>query len=195
MATVHIPEKNQSITDPGEISEFLSPFGIRYEKWEVQGRLGSNANNEDILKAFEPEIEILKKEGGYVTADVINVSPETPGLDEMLARFDKEHTHSEDEVRFTVEGSGVFHIHPQSGPVFSVTVESGDLINVPNGTRHWFNLCHSRRIRCIRLFQETSGWAPHYIENSKHVDYQPICMGPQYFPKSDDGEIDSVVKL
>lgn len=195
MATVHIPDSNQTITDPVEINEFLSPFGIRYEKWDVEGRIGAAATDEEILAAYEPEIERLKKEGGYVTADVINVQPDTPGLDDMLAKFDKEHTHSEDEVRFTVEGSGVFHIHPEEGPVFSVTVESGDLMNVPNGTRHWFNLCSSRRIRCIRLFEDMSGWTPHYIEDSVHVDYEPLCMGPRYFPKGDGGEIDPVVKL
>ena len=179
MATVHVPDSNRSITDPVEINGFLAPFGIRYEKWDVEGRIGSAATDEEILNAYRPEIERLKAEGGYVTADVINVQSDTPGLDEMLAKFDKEHTHSEDEVRFTVEGSGVFHIHPDEGPVFSVTVEAGDLMNVPNGTRHWFNLCSSRRIRCIRLFEDMSGWTPHYMENSAHVNYAPLCMGPK----------------
>lgn len=195
MATVHIPDSNRSITDPVEINGFLAPFGIRYEKWDVEGRIGSAATDEEILNAYRPEIERLKAEGGYVTADVINVQSDTPGLDEMLAKFDKEHTHSEDEVRFTVEGSGVFHIHPDEGPVFSVTVEAGDLMNVPHGTRHWFNLCNSRRIRCIRLFEDMSGWTPHYMENSAHVNYEPLCMGPKYFPNDKGDDIDSVVKL
>ena len=195
MATVHVPDSNRSITDPVEINGFLAPFGIRYEKWDVEGRIGSAATDEEILNAYRPEIERLKAEGGYVTADVINVQSDTPGLDEMLAKFDKEHTHSEDGVRFTVEGSGVFHIHPDEGPVFSVTVEAGDLMNVPNGTRHWFNLCSSRRIRCIRLFEDMSGWTPHYMENSAHVNYAPLCMGPKYFPNDKGDDIDSVVKL
>ena len=195
MATVHVPDSNRSITDPVEINGFLAPFGIRYEKWDVEGRIGSAATDEEILNAYRPEIERLKAEGGYVTADVINVQSDTPGLDEMLAKFDKEHTHSEDEVRFTVEGSGVFHIHPNEGPVFSVTVEAGDLMNVPNGTRHWLNLCSSRRIRCIRLFEDMSGWTPHYMENSAHVNYAPLCMGPKYFPNDKGDDIDSVVKL
>ncbi|MCU0880397.1 MAG: cupin domain-containing protein, partial [Pirellulaceae bacterium] len=113
-----------------------------------------------------PEIERLKSAGGFLTADVINVSPATPGLDGMLAKFSKEHTHSEDEVRFTVKGSGVFHIHPENGPVFAIQVESGDLINVPAGTKHWFDLCSDKTIRCIRLFQDMSGWTPHYVEGA-----------------------------
>ena len=104
----------------------------------------------------------------------------THHLDAMLAKFAKEHTHSEDEVRFTVKGSGVFHIHPANGPVFAIQVESGDLINVPRGTKHWFDLCGDRTIRCIRLFQDISGWTPQYIEGGVHEGYAPLCLGSNY---------------
>jgi len=127
--------------------------------------------------------------------DVINVNPATPGLDEMLAKFDKEHTHSEDEVRFTVKGSGVFHIHPEGGPVFSITVESGDLVNVPQGTKHWFNLCSTKTIRCIRLFEDVSGWTPEYIAEGQHGNYAPVCMGPSYVQGDGEEGLDSPVKL
>jgi 1,2-dihydroxy-3-keto-5-methylthiopentene dioxygenase len=180
MAVVHIPAENRELTDVAEIREFLAPFGIWYENWDVAGRIGAAATNEEILAAYEPEINRLKREGGFVTADVINVNRDTPNLDVMLDKFNKEHTHSEDEVRFTVQGNGVFHIHPAGGPVFSVTVSSGDLINVPRGTKHWFNLCQDRHIRCIRLFEDMSGWAPHYVDQPVHADYAPLCLGPAY---------------
>ncbi len=180
MARVHVPEQNREISEVTEIRTFLKPFGIWYENWDVEGRIGPEATNEEILAAYAPEIDRLKREGGYVTADVINVNPQTPNLDTMLAKFDKEHTHSEDEIRFTVRGSGVFHIHPENGPVFSITVESGDLVNVPRGTKHWFNLCGDRTIRCIRLFEDMAGWTPHYIQESVHQDYAPLCLGPSY---------------
>jgi 1,2-dihydroxy-3-keto-5-methylthiopentene dioxygenase len=195
MAEVHIPEQDRKISDVEGIREFLKPFGIWYEKWEVEGRIGPDATNEEILEAYAPEIERLKKSCGFVTADVINVNPETPNLDAMLDRFNKEHTHSEDEVRFTVKGRGLFHIHPDGGPVFSVTVESGDLINVPNGTKHWFNLCDTRTIRCIRLFEDMAGWTPHYVEEAVHEGYAPLCMGPSYLPGNNSPSIDSVIKL
>ena len=143
MARIYIQDDNREITDVQEIRQCLEPHGIWYEKWDVAARVDETSTDQDILDAYQPEIDRLKAEHGFVTADVINVRPETPGLDEMLAKFDKEHTHDEDEVRYTVEGSGLFHIHPKSGPVFSVTVEAGDLINVPRGTRHWFNLCNT----------------------------------------------------
>ncbi len=182
MARIRIPDENRELTDVDEIRTFLQPFGIWYERWEVEGRIGPEATNEEILTAYAPEIERLKQAGGFVTADVINVNSQTPGLDGMLAKFSKEHTHSEDEVRFTVQGGGVFHIHPQGGPVFAVQVEAGDLINVPAGTQHWFDLCDDRTIRCIRLFQDASGWTPHYVENGVHERYTPLCLGPSYLP-------------
>ncbi len=195
MASVHIPDTDQTINDPVEIAEFLKSHGIIYEKWDVQGRIGANATNEEILEAFSPEIQRLKTEHGFVTADVINVTPDTPGLDDMLAKFDKEHYHTEDEVRFTVKGSGLFHINPDEGPVFSITVQAGDLISVPNGTRHWFNLCGDKTIRCIRLFEDMSGWTPLYQEEKSHEGYAPLCMGPEYVQQDLSGGIEPVVKL
>ena len=193
MARIRVQDENREITDPQEIREFLKPFSISYEKWDVEGRVGPEATNEEILDAYAPEIERLKEQGGFVTADVINVTPETPGLEDMLAKFNKEHTHSEDEVRFTIKGSGLFHIHPDNAPVFSIQVESGDLISVPTGTQHWFDLCDDRTIRCIRLFENTSGWTPHYVDNPVHKDYTPVCMGPAYL--SSASNIKPVVQI
>lgn len=195
MAEIHIPSEDRTISGVEAIRDFLRPHGIWYEKWEVEGRIGPDATNPEILEAYAPEIERLKKSGGFVTADVINVTPETPNLDAMLDRFNREHTHSEDEVRFTVKGRGLFHIHPATGPVFSVTVESGDLINVPRGTRHWFNLCSNRTIRCIRLFEDMSGWTPAYVDPSAHSGYAPLCMGPTYVRGNSDPAPASSVRL
>ena len=135
-----------------------------------------------MLAAYAPKIDELKRRGGYVTADVIDVKPDTPNLDAMLKRFSSEHWHDEDEVRLIVEGRGLFHIHPVDRPVFSLEVEAGDLIRVPRGTHHWFDLCGDRRIRAIRLFQDTSGWTPHYTESGEDAKFQPLCFGPSYIP-------------
>jgi len=186
MACITVPDEDRTITDPQEISEFLQPFGIWYEKWDVEGRISEEATNDEILDAYQGEIDNLKQQGGYQTADVINVSPETPGLDAMVAKFAKEHTHSEDEVRFTVKGRGVFHINPENAPVFGITIESGDLINVPSGTRHWFNLCEDKSIRCIRLFLDPAGWAPHYVDDPTHEKYAAVCWGPSHIAAADD---------
>ena len=180
MAVVLISDENRTITDKAAISEFLAPFGIYHETWPMEERVDPDAAPEAILKAYEAEIDVLKKQGGYVTADVISVSPATPNLDAMLAKFTMEHTHSEDEVRFILKGRGLFHIHPDQGPVFAIQVEAGDLINVPKGTKHWFHLCEDKTIRAIRLFQDMTGWTPAYIADGRHVQYAPVCWGPNY---------------
>lgn len=180
MASIRIPEQQRTIVGEQPIADFLAPFRMTYMRWPLEERVSPDASAEEILAAYAPEIETLKRAGGYVTADVINVSPETPNLDAMLNRFNKEHRHTEDEVRFIVKGAGLFHIHPDGGPVFAVTVEAGDLITVPAGTRHWFDLCQDRTIRAIRLFQDIAGWTPHYVEGGVHGDYQPLCWGPRY---------------
>lgn len=180
MAHLTIPDQARRLDAPAEIAAFLEPFGIWYERWDVDRGVGPDAANEEILAAYSPEIERLMSRGGYSTADVINVTADTPGLDAMLARFNQEHTHSDDEVRFIVKGRGVFHIHPANGPVFGIELEAGDLINVPAGTQHWFDLCQERMIRAIRLFKDASGWTPMYVADGVHAKYAPMCWGPQY---------------
>ncbi len=195
MAVVSIPDENRTISDADQIRTFLAPFGIWYEQWDLgEPRVSPEATSEQILEAYKPEIDRLKAQGGYVTADVINVTPETPNLQALLDKFNKEHTHSEDEVRFIVKGRGIFHVHPESGPVFGIQVDGGDLINVPAGTCHWFDLCEERAIRAIRLFLDPSGWTPHYVDNGVHQNYQPVCWGPTYLGAQTDFG-DSPVKI
>jgi 1,2-dihydroxy-3-keto-5-methylthiopentene dioxygenase len=100
----------------------------------------------------------------------------------MLAKFNREHWHDEDEVRFIIHGRGLFHIHPEAGPLTAIEVEPGDLIRVPRGTWHWFDLCGDRRIRAIRLFQNREGWTPRYTDSGVDRNYQPVCLGPSYLP-------------
>jgi 1,2-dihydroxy-3-keto-5-methylthiopentene dioxygenase len=182
MAIVTIPDENRTIKDHKAIAEYLGAIGIDYQRWEPRHQIVERASPEEILDAYAEEIEVLKARGGYVTADVIDVNSETPGLEAMLAKFNREHWHDEDEVRFIIEGSGLFHIHPRNAPVVGIEVQSGDLIRVPRGTWHWFNLCGDRRIRAIRLFQDAAGWAPNYTESGKDTGYQPMCLGASYIP-------------
>lgn len=182
MAVVRIPDENRSLTDPAEITRYLARVGIDYERWEPGEPVPASAPAEEILAAYAPQIEQLKARGGYVTADVIDVNAQTPGLDAMLARFNVEHWHDEDEVRYIVAGRGLFHIHPRQGPVLAIEVETGDLIRVPSGTWHWFDLCSDRRIRAIRLFQNPAGWTPHYTQSNVDRNYEPVCFGPTYIP-------------
>jgi 1,2-dihydroxy-3-keto-5-methylthiopentene dioxygenase len=180
MAIVRIPDENRTLRDKGEISDYLVRIGIDYERWDLPRAVEDNASSAEILAIYEEQIERLKRDGGYVIADVIDVNPETPNLEGMLEKFSREHWHDEDEVRFIIRGRGLFHIRPQQGPLTAIEVQAGDLIRVPRGTWHWFDLCADRTIRAIRLFQDQSGWTSHYTDSGVDRNYQPVCLGPSY---------------
>jgi 1,2-dihydroxy-3-keto-5-methylthiopentene dioxygenase len=84
-------------------------------------------------------------------------------------------------VRFIIDGRGLFHINTDEG-VLGLEVHAGDFLRVPCGTLHWFDLCGDRRLRAIRLFQDKSGWTPHYTDSGLDSRFQPLCLGPSYIP-------------
>jgi 1,2-dihydroxy-3-keto-5-methylthiopentene dioxygenase len=186
VATIRVPARDRVVSGFEDVKGFLAAQGIDHERWAPSRPLGASATADEVLAAYEPEIARLKASGGYVTADVIDVRPETPNLEPMLAKFRREHWHDEDEVRFILEGSGIFFVHPRedavSKDVFAIEVGPGDLIRVPRGTWHWFDLCAERRIRAIRLFQDASGWTPRYTESGVDAGFEPVCLGPSHIP-------------
>src|SRR5215469_11573089 len=129
MAVVKIPDENRVFHEVEEIRKFLAGIGIAYERWETRDPHLAEASQEQVLAACGKQIDRLRAEGGYVTADVIDVS------------------------------------------------------RVPRGTRHWFDLCSEKRIRAIRLFQDASGWTPHYTNSAVDRNYEPVCFGPRYIPQ------------
>lgn len=182
MAVLTIPDENRSVREQSEVRDYLAGIDIEFERWEPLPGVAEDASAEEVLRVYSGQIDELKRRGGYVTADVIDVHPHTPGLQTMLAKFNIEHRHDEDEVRYIIAGRGLFHIHPPKGSVVAIEVEAGDLIRVPKGTLHWFDLCGDRRIRAIRLFQDSSGWTPHYTNSGVDRGYEPVCWGPRYIP-------------
>ena len=111
---------------------------------------------------FQPLMDELKRERGYVEQDEVELSPDTPNLETLCAKFVDEHTHDDDEVRFVLSGEGIFDIRSRDDRWMRVVVEPGDLIIVPAGRDHRFLLTDERAIRCVRLFKDASGWVPRY---------------------------------
>ena len=159
--------RNETVTDPSRIAALLGACGVTYERWGV--RDAETAPDEQVLAIYRPEIDRLMTERGYVSADLVALRPSTPNLEVLLAKFDKEHHHSDDEVRFTVAGEGVFEIETadDSGEFAVFTAEPGDLIVVPARRRHLFYLTAKQQIRTIRLFRTTAGWEAIYAKPSR----------------------------
>jgi 1,2-dihydroxy-3-keto-5-methylthiopentene dioxygenase len=189
MAVVRIPERDITIEEHEEVVAALAGAGIVVERWTPSHAVSPEASPDEILEAYREDVERLMEEGGYRTADVIDLRPDTPKLEDMLNKFSVEHWHDEDEVRFIIEGRGLFHLHPEGGDVLALQVEPGDLVRVPRGTRHWFDLCGERRIRAIRLFQDMSGWTPHYTGSGVDTGFQPLCLGPEHVPLDEDANL------
>ena len=137
--------------DSDVIASSLSAIGVRFERWPLR------AHNNDILAAYAPEIEALKAEGGFQSIDVVRVTPDHPERAVMRTKFLSEHTHAEDEVRFFVGGEGLFTLH-HDARVFDVLCMAGDLMGVPAGMRHWFDMGAAPEFVAIRLFVNPDGW-------------------------------------
>jgi 1,2-dihydroxy-3-keto-5-methylthiopentene dioxygenase len=125
-----------------------------------QGVYYARLSTEEV--AYQPPVDALKRERGYIEQDVIALRPDTPNLEAICAKFVDEHFHDDDEVRFVLEGEGIFDIRSRDDRWMRVVVEPGDLIVVPKDRHHRFLLTDSKTIRCVRLFRDTNGWVPHY---------------------------------
>lgn len=144
-------------SDAGEISAVLTKAGIRFEQWQAGAPLSALSSNDDILQAYAADIQRLKHERGYITVDVISLSANHPDKAALRQKFLAEHTHSEDEVRFFVRGQGLFCLHI-AGKVYQVLCQQNDLISVPAGTTHWFDMGSEPEFSAIRLFNNPDGW-------------------------------------
>jgi len=144
-----------------DISRELGKVGIRFEQWAAAKPIEPGATQDEVIEAYRSDIERLQREGGYQAVDVISLKPDHPERAALRQKFLNEHTHSEDEVRFFVAGAGQFTLHIQ-GKVYEVLCEQGDLIRVPDGTPHWFDMSESPYFVAIRLFTNKEGWVANF---------------------------------
>lgn len=147
--------------DPKEIAALLNTIGVRFEQWEATQPLTPVSSSEEIQEAYRADIQRLQEENGFQSVDVLRMSPDHPKKGELRQKFLNEHTHDEPEVRFFVEGSGLFFLHVD-GRVYAVLCEKGDLISIPQNYRHWFDMGKDPLFTAIRFFTRTEGWIAHF---------------------------------
>jgi 1,2-dihydroxy-3-keto-5-methylthiopentene dioxygenase len=104
--------------------------------------------------------------------DAIRLTPEHPDREALRRKFLAEHTHSEDEVRFFVEGRGLFCLHIGE-EVLQVLCEQNDFLRVPAGTRHWFDMGGAPRFTAIRFFDNPEGWVAQFTGDGI-ADHYPL---------------------
>jgi 1,2-dihydroxy-3-keto-5-methylthiopentene dioxygenase len=147
--------------DHSEIARELATIGVGFEQWEATAPVKAGDAPDIILDAYRKDIDRLIAERGFKTVDVVSISPEHPQRETMRRKFLDEHFHKEDEVRFFVDGSGLFTLHVGE-KVYEILCERGDLIAVPDSTLHWFDMGPQPSFVAIRFFTEPDGWVGHF---------------------------------
>ena len=178
MAILHIPDQDFRTSDSAEIKTYFNARGILFEQWDTPAELANDASQETVITAYGARLQPYMEANGYKVADVINVHPALPNIEEIGKKFLAEHTHSEDEVRFFVDGEGLFWFNLDNGvdPIFCLQCQKGDLISVPAGTKHWFDFGPKRFVKCIRVFIDTSGWVPEYTGSLIDAPYNQMSV-------------------
>jgi 1,2-dihydroxy-3-keto-5-methylthiopentene dioxygenase len=148
-------------TQHADIARELGKVGVRFEQWEASKPLQPGASQDEVIAAYRADIDRLMREEGYQTVDVISLNPDHPDRATLRAKFLNEHTHSEDEVRFFVAGRGQFTLHI-GDKVYETLCMQGDLIGVPDGTKHWFDMSEAPYFIAIRLFTNKEGWVANF---------------------------------
>lgn len=164
-------------TDHDVIADKLHQIGVRFERWETEHALPPGAEQEQVFAAYRADIEQLVAQNGFQSVDVVSIAPDHPQRDVMRAKFLDEHTHDEDEVRFFVAGSGLFSLHV-GDQVYEILCEQGDLVGVPNGTPHWFDMGPSPHFTAIRFFTRPDGWIGHFTDSDIAQRFPRYEPGP-----------------
>jgi 1,2-dihydroxy-3-keto-5-methylthiopentene dioxygenase len=170
------PQTNLKLTAITDITAFLQSHGITFAQWDTPAQLSQTASPEEILAAYCDVLDPYMAANGYQTADVVNIHSGIENYPAIREKFLAEHTHAEAEVRFFVEGRGLFWFNLDGEPVFNVLCTAGDLISVPQGTKHWFDAGREPNVKAIRIFSNTEGWVPHYTGSNIDAEYRDPAL-------------------
>jgi len=175
MARMIFPDGKEN-SDLSFIQARLGKLGITLKRWPapedsraralLDQQALNDAEKEELLKSVDNRFEELKRDKGYATRDMVVIHEAIPGLADMLAKFDKIHLHTDDEVRYILAGKGYFGFVEPDGKQFLLEVSAGDYINVPANAEHWFEMKDSKRIKAVRYFIDTKGWTPVYTQRA-----------------------------
>ena len=165
MTTLAIYRENGELLEATQdfetIANKLHGEGVLFERWQAKQKLSDSSGQDEIIAAYRGSVDRLMKHYNFKTADVISMTPGHPDKEALRKKFLDEHTHRDFEVRFFVEGQGLFFIHA-ADRVHAILCKRGDLISVPANTPHWFDMGPEPQLKCIRLFTTPEGWVANY---------------------------------
>jgi 1,2-dihydroxy-3-keto-5-methylthiopentene dioxygenase len=165
-------ENAKTLTDLNEIRSYLSPLNIELSHWPIEktesvgallfSKTLNDAQKAQLLNELDGRFLEQKEKYGYQSRDLVVLHSDVPQLEDLLKKFDRCHRHDDDEVRYIVDGRGIFGFIMPNGEQVMLTVEAEEYIRVPANTEHWFVLDPSRRIKAVRYFTSMDGWVANY---------------------------------
>lgn len=155
------PRSGERSRDAATIKDQLATIGVQFERWPTTDELASDAAPETILAQYDAEIKRLSADYGFESVDVISLTPNHPDKAALRQKFLAEHTHDDFEVRFFIDGCGLFFLHVNER-VYALLCERGDLISVPANTPHWFDMGDAPNFKTIRFFTRADGWVAQF---------------------------------
>ena len=163
--------------DPDFFATELKKIGVTFERWQANQPIEPGAPPEQVMDAYRADIDRLVAERGFRSVDVVSIAPDHPDRAAIRSKFLDEHFHKEDEVRFFVAGSGLFTLHVGTS-VYEIECVKDDLIAVPDGATHWFDMGEYPNFVAIRFFTEPDGWVGHFTGTdiaTRFPRYQPAA--------------------
>ena len=163
--------------DGAVIAAELQKIGVTFERWQAAAPVAPGASQEEVFAAYRADIDRLVAERGFKSVDVASIAPDNPNRAELRRKFLDEHFHKEDEVRFFVAGSGLFTLHVGTS-VYEIECVKDDLIAVPDGATHWFDMGEYPNFVAIRFFTEPDGWVGHFTGtgiSNRFPRYEPAA--------------------
>jgi 1,2-dihydroxy-3-keto-5-methylthiopentene dioxygenase len=176
-------ENGDRLTKLNDITQELISLNIQLNYWtvgdnpQIHKLLAPESLNEnqkeEVLQGLDNYFHQLQQSAGYQSRDLIVLHPGIPNLDVLLQKFNSIHTHADDEVRYIVDGEGIFGFVRPDGSQVELTVQAEEYINVPAGTEHWFYLTPARRVKAVRYFSGAEGWVPLYTDTQIKINPTP----------------------
>ncbi|MCE5393666.1 MAG: cupin domain-containing protein [Acidithiobacillus sp.] len=162
-------------TSARELQQWLAPLGVTLRAYPVAAAARpwltpavlDAAGQAALLVALDEVFQHLKAERGYADRDLVVLYPEHPQLAALDERFAPIHIHEDEEVRYVVDGEGIFGFVLPDGRQLEVTVNAGDYLHIPAQVEHWFRLTACKRIKAVRYFSAQGGWTPIYSQRSR----------------------------
>ena len=137
----------------------------------------------------DPKLEEIKKERGYTYTDVISVCPDKlPGYEAKIKSFFEEHIHTDEEIRYCLEGSGYFDMRDPEDQWLRVALQPGYMIVLPEGIYHRFTCDSENYIKAMRLFVGEPVWTPYNRdaideENASRKKYVDVFVSKEQAAK------------